>query len=266
MSSILALLLAIVSACAPASQNSTTAEGTDDIIGGKVVAPGSQASKQVFMLYGMTTEGGYICTATLITPDHALTAAHCVDGVKKMFAVFAVDAVAQLKKGNPQNNPDIIQVSRVRAHELWGGSKGGKVSGIDAHDIAVVRLSKSAPSYMKVTKLHSAPLRKGQILVAAGYGIESGVLKTGSGLLRETTVKVEEPLVGKTEFYIDQTNGRGICSGDSGGPSFVQNSFGELVQVGVTSRGDETCENGGLYTLVPAFTNWINSTVRTLVK
>ena len=108
MGSILALLLAVLSACAPASQNSTSAEGTDDIIGGKVVMPGSQTAKQVFMLYGMTNQGGYICTATLITQEHALTAAHCVDGVKKMFAVFAVDAVAKLKKGNPQNDPNII--------------------------------------------------------------------------------------------------------------------------------------------------------------
>ncbi len=266
MGSILALLLAVLSACAPAEQNSTSADGADEIIGGQVVVPGSQLSKQVFMLYGISSEGAFICTATLITRQHVLTAAHCVDNVKRMYAVFAVDAVAKLKKGNPQNDPNIIQVSTGKVHDRWRGADGGKVSGVDAGDIAVLRLSKPAPEDMKITKLHSSPLRKGQPLVAAGYGISSGTLHTGSGLLRETKVLVAEPLVGRTEFYIDQSNGRGICSGDSGGPSFIQSSFGELVQVGVTSRGDENCEKGGLYTLVPAYTSWVNLAVNALTK
>jgi secreted trypsin-like serine protease len=269
MGSILALLLAVLSACAPANQNgSSNAEQAqaNSIIGGKVVMPGSALSKQVFMLFGMSSQGQYICTATLITQQHVLTAAHCVDGAKKMYAVFAVDAVAKLKKGGLASDPNIVEVSSAKVYPKWGGAQGGKVDGIDVGDIAVLRLSKPAPADMKVTKLYNSSLRKGQVLVASGYGVESGTLHTGSGLLREVNVVVEEPLVGKSEFYIDQTNGKGICSGDSGGPSFVQSSFGELQQVGVTSRGDEHCAQGGLYTLVPAYNSWINQTVRQLTK
>ena len=181
-----------------------------------------------------------------------------------MFAVFAVDAVSRLQRGNPTNDPNVIPVTKAEPYPRWVGSKNGSVRGVDVGDIAVLKLARPAPADMKITKLHTTQLRKGQTLLAAGYGITNGKLGTGSGLLRETTVVVEKPLVGSSEFMVDQTNGRGICSGDSGGPSFVVNTFGELVQVGVTSRGDEHCEQGGIYTLVPAYTNWINQTVAAL--
>ena len=268
--SILALLLAVLSACAPSSQNgSTTADQAqaDSILGGRVVLPGSALSKQVFMLFGLSAEGQYICTATLITQQHILTAAHCVEGAKKMYAVFAIDAIAKLKKGGiAANDPNIIQISSAKIYEKYAGANGGSIEGVDAGDIAVLRLSKPAPAEMKVTKIYNSSLRKGQTLVASGYGVESGTLHTGSGLLREVNVLVGEPLVGKSEFYVDQTNGRGVCSGDSGGPSFVQTSFGELQQVGVTSRGDEKCAEGGIYTMVPAYNSWIAQTVRQLVR
>ncbi len=270
MGSILALLLVTMSACAPANQNGTSQASdtnSDSIIGGTVVLPGSALSKQVFMLFGVSARGQFICTATLISPSHVLTAAHCIDGVKKMYAIFAIDAVAKLKAGNAANlinDPNIVQVSAVKAFPGWGGSDSGKISGVDAGDIAVLKLAKAAPAGVKITKLYTAGLKKGQVLVASGYGISSGTVHTGSGLLRETRVVVEEPMVGKSEFMINQKSGRGICSGDSGGPSFVQTSFGELVQVGVTSRGDENCAEGGIYTLVPAFTSWINSATSSL--
>ncbi len=268
LSSILALSLALLSACSPSSQNksldSSEVQNSDSIIGGRIVVPGSDLSKQVFMLYAMSSEGQSICTATLITRHHILTAAHCVDGVQKMFAVFAIDGVSKIRSGSVHNNPDIVQVSTAVIYPKWGGTQNGKVSGMDVGDIAVLKLSKPAPAHMKVTRLHNSALRKGQVLIASGYGIVSGVIRSGSGLLRETRVVVEEPLLGNSEFYVDQKNGRGICSGDSGGPSFVQSPFGELVQVGITSRGDSECAEAGLYTLVPAYSNWITSTVQFL--
>ena len=127
-----------------------------------------------------------------------------------------------------------------------------------------MRLASAAPANMKVTKLYQKSLVKNQILVASGYGVTSGTSHQGSGVLRETNVRVAEPLVGKSEFYIDQTNGHGICSGDSGGPSFVQTAAGDLQQVGITSRGDETCAKGGLYTLVPAYLKWIDAAVHSM--
>lgn len=267
VSSILALLVLAMSACAPANnRGSSSVDSADEILGGRTAVPGSALSKQVFMLFGITKDGQYTCTATLITRQHVLTAAHCVDNAKRIFAVFAIDAVAKLKNGNPKTDPDIIEASGARIYKGYGGSKGGKISGIDVGDIAVLRLSKPAPESVVVTQLYNSSLRSNQTLIASGYGIISGTLHIGTGLLRETTVIVDDPMVGKSEFSINQANGRGICSGDSGGPSFVQGSFGQLIQVGIASRVDNNCATGGLYTLVPAYIGWINESVRLLAK
>ncbi len=65
---------------------------------------------------------------------------------------------------------------------------------------------------------------------------------------------------------IDTSDGRGICSGDSGGPLNLQpaeGEYGPYVQVGVTSWGpNEGCENGKphVFARVTEFLDWIADT------
>ena len=55
---------------------------------------------------------------------------------------------------------------------------------------------------------------------------------------------------------------RSSCHGDSGGPLAVQRNDERFVLAGVTSFGDPGCaHNGGYYTKVSAFTDWIQSVI-----
>lgn len=265
-SSIAALLLVFASACAPQGQSDLGLEDDNSsIIGGTTVVPGSPISKQVFMIYMQTIHGGGgVCTATMISPNIGLTAAHCVDQISGALAIFDIAAIDRLMKSGlkaVKNDPRIIPVTRVHVHPSWTGS----ISRGNNGDIAVFKLARNKPANVEVTQIHTDGLQLGQTLVATGYGVNSGSLSIGSGLLRETRVKVINPNLSATEFSVDQRRAMGVCSGDSGGPSFAISPFGRLKQVGIVSYGQEGCENTGVYTHVAPYSQWILSAMRAML-
>lgn len=62
----------------------------------------------------------------------------------------------------------------------------------------------------------------------------------------------------------NQMSGKGKCNGDSGGPSFVTQSDGTLLEVGITSFGDQNCEMFGADTRVDAEKQFITGHVLNL--
>ena len=65
------------------------------------------------------------------------------------------------------------------------------------------------------------------------------------------------------EVRIDQTYGRGVCSGDSGGPGLVYLD-GEYQILGVNSyvsgsRGSDYCMNEGNLALADHYLSWIEN-------
>lgn len=268
LSSMMALSLAVLMACAPQNQNSLETQGNQDspaIVGGQMVVPGSQLSKQVFMIYMKSFKGGSICTATMITPTVGLTAAHCVDALIGAYAIYSIDASKALKgTGGSREallkNPLIRQITSIRVHPQWNGS----INGENNADVAVFKIAGSLPPGFEVTRLFEGTLNKGSRIIASGYGITSSLIGQGSGLLRETIATVDDPGLTESEFSIDQKNFQGSCSGDSGGPTFVTSPFGRLEQVGIVSYGDRNCEVRGVYTYPRYHMNWIANAILSL--
>jgi secreted trypsin-like serine protease len=211
-------------------------------------------------LYQQTAQGGFLCTATLIAKDVAVTAAHCVEhGVDNMVVIFGEKVSAQDR-----------QVVRVAEAEIAREWKETHLSDQDTGDIALVRLEGKLPKGYHVA--HVLPmkdkLQKGDQVILAGYGISDARKKTGAGELRRTTVTVLQPQFGKTEILLDQRQGSGACHGDSGGPAFVERD-GKLYLMGVTSRGypetaPDDCRHEVVYTQVNAYRNWIKETSKAI--
>ena len=270
LSSIMALTLALLSACAPQTQSSLDNTGienqeTNAIVGGRMVVPGSPLAKQVLMIYIKSFQSGSLCTATMITPSVGLTAAHCVDSLTSAYALYTIDARKVLSgTGGSREallkNPLVRQITAVRVHPSWNGSINGRNNG----DIAIFKIGGTMPEGFEVTRLFEGSLRKGSRIIASGYGITSSLIGSGSGLLRETIATVDDPNHTETEFSIDQRNFQGSCSGDSGGPSFVTSPFGRLEQVGIVSYGDRDCEIRGVYTYPRTHMSWITSAMASL--
>lgn len=249
------LLLGTIAVCGV----HTAAFGMEPIVGGQLVSANDAIAQSTVLIVGQLVDektgkpGEYICTGSLLASDLIVTAGHCVSGVDatKIRIVFAL-AVGKNKQPAPN------QIMSIKGYVANPHYKGEHYQGVDMGDIALIRLNGNAPAGYQAAKLGSPSI--GGLTVLAGYGITSAATHAGAGTLRKTTVAVVQRL-GSTEILVDETHKTGSCNGDSGGPAFTQ-SGGQLLLWGVTSRGDLDCSQHGIYTLISAYSSWIQDAAK----
>jgi secreted trypsin-like serine protease len=260
-------LIASFSLLAACSQQPSVSIQTHDsnvgVVGGDEVVPSSNVGRSTVAVYDGKV--GAICTGTLVAPTLVLTAAHCVSSdISKLVVVFA----PKLKGVNKEL---VRRALGAVAHPLYSE----KTPARDAHDIALVRFAGAAPAEYKTVPLLAdySLIRKGGSLRVAGYGLNwTWGVQLGAGTLRTTVLKVDDPNFSTTEFTLDQSIRRGVCSGDSGGPAYIENSDGRLVVAGVVSRGDALptplipkCFILSIFTRVDSYSPWISQTATQLL-
>jgi hypothetical protein len=244
------------------------------IIGGNPARAGDPIASSTVLIVGMlppATAGGkpqqYICTGSLLAPDTLVTAAHCVaEDLKNpvlaanLRLVFGLAVTPTTTTLPPMRTP-----SGYLYEPGWQGAVNGAESGEDTHDIAVIHFDGGLPSgYAPATLLPaSVPIDAGAEVTLAGYGVNDGVNDTGAGTLRIVNNVPVLQTLGETEVAMDQSGGVGSCSGDSGGPAFL-NVDGKNLLWGVTSRGDKTCAQFGIYTRITAYADFVNGAEESL--
>ncbi|HEX7704337.1 MAG TPA: trypsin-like serine protease [Kofleriaceae bacterium] len=145
---------------------------------------------------------------------------------------------------------------------------GFDINTLGSHDTGLIHLS------MPVTGVTPAPLNFdpaqapiGVTVTMVGFGLTSG---TGNSAGIEHVVGQTSIACTSLEgsdanlLCFSQVNGKGKCNGDSGGPSFAMIG-GKLVEVGITSFGDQTCATFGADTRVNAEKAFITAHVPNLV-
>ncbi|MFZ5467924.1 MAG: trypsin-like serine protease [Myxococcota bacterium] len=231
------LLLAVLvgAACAPPDDEAAVPSlslARSPIVGGTL----DSGDPQVFMLlqeYNNGTQSG--CTATLIGQRTLVTAAHCVDP-----RIGNATAVMLWGMNRPSigqaTSSDFIPVVETRMHPSWNPAVGLE------HDIALALLQ-TAPSVPSVKEWNRASVSAfgGRPLRAVGYGTTGG--GNGSGVRR--TVDLTFRQVSSTHIWLGDGQGKGVCHGDSGGPSFHTFSDGVERLVGIHSfTATEACTDG----------------------
>ncbi|KYG66225.1 hypothetical protein AZI86_03955 [Bdellovibrio bacteriovorus] len=287
--------LFVLAACQEAPQNHELGfidpAVSADIIRGNPVPAQDKLARTVFMLVSTDStatsdmDGASICTASALTSKIAITAAHCVQGGPDMtHRLHVVD-----EKGVTTTN----KVLKFKQHEEFipdvnayraSLPKEEQDLRIENHDIAILLLENELPASTIYPHLPESdefleingPFTK---LLAVGFGRVTGeALRDGkSGILRQGEVEGKGYNPERMTFEIDQSDGKsqGICTGDSGGPSFLETSKG-LVLVGIAYEvapyvfpGDENpdrCLGTGHYVNVQSQLNWILNTSEELLK
>ncbi len=196
------------------------------------------------------------CTASVLTKKYILTAAHCLQGTdaKDLAVNFSIKSIDNDKQQDPATRINDVEkvftLRKVKDYRIHPGYQG---SGI--HDLAVISLEGGMPKTAKPVKLLPDSLvdlsnnkirlegQKIQVTLM-GFGLIAEDPRTDTDVLRVTSVpaRFENSLV-----ITDQTGGSGGCSGDSGGPAFMEYK-GKTYQVGVTHgphEGSMTCHEEG---------------------
>lgn len=234
---------------------------------GSLIVGGTNAKVTDYegMIQTENDETGPWCGATLIAPDWAVSAAHCViadlPGQGFQRAVLG----RQLANGNDGESIAITQVIR---HEAYNAET-------NENDIALLKLAKkSTKKPVRIATAAEWPTLKqaNTPVTVIGWGATSEGGNQSNSLLQVTVpIITEQQCNQQYQGIIDErqvcaglrNGGKDSCQGDSGGPLF-EKVDGENIQVGVVSFGNGCARANfaGVYTAVASFRTWIDTNTK----
>lgn len=242
------------------------------IVGGYFATPG-QFPYQIVMIANFP-EGGALCGGSVLSQNFILTAAHCVDQASGGTIILGAHDRTDANEPGQVRIP--FTADGVYYHESWDPS-------LIRYDIATVRMStpvQFSDRIQPVTLPKWSDLENdfsGVTGTVSGFGRFSDDINAASDVLRYVTNPIQTNtacnirflgLIQPENICLAGENGRGACSGDSGGPMTISRD-GKTVQVGVVSFGLALgCERNwpSVFARTSSFLQWIQANSDVIIE
>jgi Trypsin len=228
------------------------------LVGNAAVVRTAGVGRHIVMI--VSTRGN-LCTGTALARDLVLTAGHCV-APAATYRVFL-----------PGIAPPGLPLRSITLHPRYNPKD--YASGRVTADVALLKLEGALPADI-LTATISTPstVAPGDRFVIAGYGSTLADSDTGAGTPRAAIlVATGKPGTLQIRLVDPATRGEraglGACTGDSGGPAFVDRGSGVYTVIGVVSWSTgpaKTAGCGGLTGVTPLTLHraWIDETAQRL--
>jgi len=224
---------------------------------------GSVDTTHLAVMY-LFNQAGLACSGTNLRSNDGqgflLTAAHCVTSLTAVGPVAVTPQGLLVVPGSDVSLSSVAYgVQQVHVPETFAGVFG-------SDDIAIVRFffgSDPAPASIEALPLADDDLAVGDPFVLVGFGrTETTAENTQRRQVQRFVNGIDSQLV-----LYSQADGRGSCSGDSGGPGLIQRGGAERVAVvisgGVDFSGDPCSGGFGFGTRVSAYEAFIRGVLDT---
>lgn len=228
--------------------------GRGAVVGGQPAPTG--AWPDAVALYAVT--GQLACSGVLVAPDVVLTAGHCGFGLDHVLV-----GTTDLGEGGVE-----ISITRTEVHP----------EPYTTFDVAVLLLAEPAPVPARAIArdcVIDGYLGVGADVAIVGFGATDAWASEWTDQLQQAFTTVRDPVCSDVDAGCNAdvspggeliAGGDGIdsCSGDSGGPLYLQTPDGDLL-LGLTSRAvvpaDAPCGGGGIYVRADAVVDWVEDVV-----
>ncbi|KAL4882060.1 trypsin-like serine protease [Aspergillus karnatakaensis] len=253
MSYLLALLTSLTAALSPSPSTSPV---RPSIVGGAEVSITDYPYQIALLTYGVATCGG-----SIVSPNHIVTAAHCVSNVPESELTIRAGSSLSASGGK------VLDVSAAAIHPEYYAPRTD-------NDMAVLTLNESIPFGSEIAAIAlpgltgetgSGALSAGTEVVISGWGSlsEGGASSPTLQAVTVNVVGIEECRAIFQDFGVITESmfcagvpegGKDACQGDSGGPVVADG-----VLVGVVSWGNGCAREGfpGVYASTGAARDFI---------